>query len=134
MPPEHRSSHGIASSTVERYIRPVAWYYSRPSTPPARRLSREDPVTVCGSAGARRVDVVPGGHVGHRRPRQAYLVGTWPQLRFTAVAVMAAAWSEAMKAATDPTSARDVNRFRWLYPFIHAMSSPRVMPFPDPVP
>jgi hypothetical protein len=29
MPPEHQSSHGIASSTVERYIRPVAWYYSR---------------------------------------------------------------------------------------------------------
>ena len=29
MPPEHRSSHGIASSTVERYIRPVAQHYSR---------------------------------------------------------------------------------------------------------
>ena len=55
-------------------------------------------------------------------------------MRLAAVAVMALAWSEAMKAAALPTSASDVNRSSWLLPRIQAISSARVMPSPDPVP
>ncbi len=55
-------------------------------------------------------------------------------MRLAAVAVMAAAWSEAMKAAALPTSASDVSRFSWVLPSSQAISSARVMPAPDPVP
>jgi membrane-associated phospholipid phosphatase len=65
-------------------------------------------------------------------PRPGYLAGAWPQVRLTAVAVMAAARSEAMNAATPPTSARDVSRFSWVLRSIQATSSERVMPFPVP--
>ena len=61
-----------------------------------------------------------------------YRVGTAPQVRFAAVAVMALARSEAMKAATLPTSASEVSRFSIVFRCIQAMSSARVMAAPVP--
>jgi uncharacterized protein (DUF305 family) len=69
----------------------------------------------------------PPGCGGHR-------VGTWPQVRLAAAPVMAAAWSEARKAAAWPTSARVVRRSSWVLPRCQASSSSRVMPSGDPVP
>ena len=83
-----------------------------------------------------RDDTGAGGRGGHgpTLPRPlAYLVETWPQVRFIPAAVTAPAWSEARKAAARPTSARVVSRPSIALPRFQAISSSRVMAA-DPVP